>query len=144
MKVTEEEFMFMAAGRKQVIDPDLCFFAFVDDECGAASITLPDFNQVAKRMNGRILPFGWWHFLTGKRRIDAIRIFALGVKQKYQRMALGAPLYLATWKAGSSLPIRGGEASLILETNHRMRGALEKLGARIYKTYRTYEKPVEG
>ena len=55
-------------------------------------------------------------------------------------MPLGAPLYLKTWEEGKKLPIRGAEASLILETNTRMRGALEKLGARVYKTYRTYEE----
>ena len=27
------------------------------------AITVPDINQVLKKMNGRILPFGWWHFL---------------------------------------------------------------------------------
>jgi hypothetical protein len=36
--------------------------------------------------------------------------------------------------------VRGVEASLVLEDNHRMRGALERLGGKIYKTYRTYEK----
>lgn len=144
VKITEEEFFWMAKNLKLVMDPELCFFAYVDDECAAASITLPDFNQVAKKMNGSIFPFGWWHFLTGKKKIDALRIFVLGVKRKYQRMALGAPLYLHTWKAGEKLPIRGAEASLILEENHRMRGALEKLGARIYKTYRTYEYDLSG
>lgn len=137
--IPREEFEFMAKGLKQIINPDLCWFAYVDDEVAGASITLPDYNQVVKRMNGRLFPFGWWHFLTGRRRIDALRVFVLGVKQKYQRLPLGAPLYLKTWEEGKKLPIRGAEASLILETNFRMRGALEKLGGRIYKTYRTYE-----
>ena len=134
----------MAKNLKMVLDPELCFFAYVDDECAAASITLPDFNQIAKKMNGRIFPFGWWHFLWGRRSIDALRVFVLGVKRKHQRMPLGAPLYLKTWEEGKKLPIRGAEASLILETNTRMRGALEKLGGRIYKTYRTYEGEVGG
>lgn len=140
--ISQEEFQFMAKGLKQVLNPDLCWFAYVEDEVAAASITLPDYNQVVKRMNGRLFPFGWWHFLTGRRKIDALRVFVLGVKRKYQRLSLGAPLYLKTWEEGKKLPIRGAEASLILETNYRMRGALEKLGARIYKTYRTYEIPL--
>ena len=95
-------------------------------------------------MNGRLLPFGWWHFLTGRSKIDALRVFVLGIKRKYQKLALGAPLYLKTWEEGQKLNIRGAEASLVLETNHRMRGALEKLGARVYKTYRTYEIRFDG
>lgn len=141
--MTDAEIDFMAKGLKQIIDPKLCYVAYVDGDPAAVSITLPDFNQIAKKMNGRILPFGWWHFLTGKKKIDAIRIFILGVKKKYQRLPLGAPLYVKTWEEGLRRNVRGAEASLILENNHRMRGALEKLGARVYKTYRVYESPTK-
>ena len=137
--LTEEEFWFAAGNMKPIINPDLCYFAYMGDKVAGCSVTLPDFNQVAKKMNGRILPFVWWHFLTGRKKIDALRVFILGIKQEYQRLPLGAPLYLKTWAEGKKLPIRGAEASLILEDNVRMRGALEKLGARIYKTYRSYE-----
>lgn len=136
---TPDEFRFVANGLKQVIDPNLCWFAYVGDELAGASVTLPDFNQVAKKMNGRIFPFGWWHYLTGRRRIDALRVFTLGIRTKFQKLPLGAPLYVKTWEEGQKLPIRGAECSLILENNVRMRGAMEKMGGRIYKTYRTYE-----
>jgi hypothetical protein len=136
---TEEEFLHAANGFKQILNPNLCWFAFIDGECVAASITLEDYNQIFKKIDGKLFPFGWWHLLTGRKNIDALRVLVLGVKRRYQRLPLGAPLYLKTWEEGAKLNIRGAEASLILETNVRMRGALEKLGARIYKTYRTYE-----
>ncbi|MEZ4242003.1 MAG: hypothetical protein R3F59_38795 [Myxococcota bacterium] len=136
---TAEEFAFTAKGLKQVIDPNLCWFAYVGDEIAGGSVTLPDFNQVAKKMNGRIFPFGWWHYLTGRRKIDALRVFTLGIRTKFQHLPLGAPLYIKTWEEGQKLPIRGAECSLILENNVRMRGAMEKMGGTIYKTYRTYE-----
>jgi hypothetical protein len=141
---TPEEFRFTAQGLKQVINPDLCWFAHVDGELAGASVTLPDFNQVAKKMNGRIFPFGWWHFLVGRKRIDALRVFTLGIRTKFQKLPLGAPLYVKTWEEGQKLPIRGAECSLILENNVRMRGAMEKMGGRIYKTYRTYETTFTG
>lgn len=134
-----DEFQFTAEGLKQVINPDLCWFVYVDGELAGASLTLPDFNQVAKKMNGRIFPFGWFHYLTGKGKIDALRVFVLGIRQKFQHLPLGSPLYAKTWEEGQKLAIRGAECSLILDNNVRMRGAMEKLGGRIYKTYRTYE-----
>ena len=143
VQMSDAEIDYMAKGLKQIIDPKLCFVAYVGDDPAAISVTLPDFNQVAKKMNGRIFPFGWWHFLTGRKKIDALRILILGVKKKYQRLPVGAPLYVKTWEEGLSRGVRGAEASLILENNHRMRGALEKLGARIYKTYRVYESPTK-
>ena len=49
-------------------------------EAVAMAITVPDLNQVLERMKGRILPFGWWHFLNKGRIIDRVRVGFLGVK----------------------------------------------------------------
>jgi hypothetical protein len=66
----------------------------------------------------------------------------LGVKQEFQHLPLGAPLYWKTWERGLALGVREAEASLILETNTRMRRTLERMGATIYKTYRNYHIPL--
>ena len=139
VKLTEPEFKKLTADFKQILDPSLCFIVEVDGEVAGMSITLPDYNKVVKKMNGGLFPFGWYHFLFGRKAIDQIRIFILGIRQEYQHMPLGAPIYVKTWERGLEMGMRAAEASLILETNHRMRGALEKMGAYAYKTYRTYE-----
>jgi hypothetical protein len=101
-------------------------------------------NQVLKKMNGGLLPLGWFHLLRRRRTMNRARAFMLGVKQKYQHLPLGALLYLKIWEAGLAAGYEGGEASLILETNSRMRGPLEKFGGRIYKTYRSFEIALQG
>jgi hypothetical protein len=138
VRLTDDEFVKVAKGLKPMVDPRFSYVAEVDGVPAAFSVTLPDFNQVVKPMNGRIFPIGWWHFLTGKRKVNQLRIFALGVKREYQHLALGAPLYKRTWEAGLEMGVVGAEASWILDDNIRMRSALEKLGARVYKTYRIY------
>lgn len=143
-RIPRDEFMMLARGMKQLIDPRLSWWALVDGEPAGAAVTFPDYNQVVKRMDGSLLPFGWYHWLFGRRKIDAIRIFALGVKQRYRSMPLGVPLYVRTWEAALARRGRGADASLVLEDNVRMRGALEKLGARIYQTYRIYEYRLDG
>lgn len=145
VKMERAEFEYLAQGFRSFLDPRFCFVVEVAGEAVGLSVTLPDMNIVVKKMNGGLLPFGWVHFLkgtgklTGKSEIDRVRIFMLGVKQQYQSLPLGALLYAKTWEAGLAAGVTGGEASLILENNHRMRGPLEKMGARIYKTYRSYE-----
>jgi GNAT superfamily N-acetyltransferase len=139
VRMTDAEFAFLAAGFKQIIDPDICFVAEVNDRPAAISVSFPDLNQAVKRMKGRIFPIGWWYLLFRKRYIDQLRIFMLGVAREFQSLPLGAALYARTFDVGRAKGYRFGEASLILENNVRMRGALEKLGARIVKTYRNYE-----
>ena len=143
VRVSDEEFDFIAQGLKRVIDPDLCFVAETADRVVAISITLPDFNQVVKRMNGRVFPFGWRHLLMKKRIIDRIRVFMLGVAHDFQSLPLGALLYAETFKVVRAKGFSGGDASLILENNVRMRGALEKMGGTIQKTYRNYAIAVD-
>ena len=63
---------FQAKNLKQVIDEDWAFIAEKDGEVVGAALTLPDINQVMAKMNGRLLPFGWLHFLLGKRKIDQL------------------------------------------------------------------------
>jgi ribosomal protein S18 acetylase RimI-like enzyme len=63
----------------------------------------------------------------------------LGVAKEFQSLPLGAALYARSFEVGRVKGLGQGEASLILENNVRMRGALEKMGARIEKTYRNYE-----
>ena len=58
------------------------------------AITIPDFNQVLKKMNGRLLPFGWWHYLASKRTIDRCRVGFLGVKPEYQHTGVAAGFYV--------------------------------------------------
>ncbi|MBM4391693.1 MAG: N-acetyltransferase [Deltaproteobacteria bacterium] len=138
VRLTDKEFDKVAAGLKPMVDGRYCYLAFVNDEPAAFSLTLPDFNQVVKPMNGSIFPFGWWHWLTRPAKIDQIRVFTLGVRQKYQNLPLGAPLYQRTWDAGREAGIKGAECSWVLEDNHKMRSAIEKMGGKIYKTYRIY------
>jgi hypothetical protein len=145
-EISEEEFQFMAMGLKDILDPNLVFIAEYQGVPVALALSVPDINQVVKKMNGRLFPFGWWHWLTGRKKVDVVRIFILGVKREYQHLPVGAPMYIQTWlQAIEHYPkVRGGEASLIVEDNYRMRGALEKLGARIYKTYRIYGRSLDG
>ncbi|MBB83706.1 MAG: hypothetical protein CL931_07845 [Deltaproteobacteria bacterium] len=139
VRVSDREFDFIAGGLKQLIDPDLCFIAEIGGQVAGISVTLPDFNQVVHRMNGRILPFGWLHVLRKKQLMDRVRVFMLGISRDFQSLPLGAALYAKTFEVALAKGYRYGEASLILENNHRMRGALEKMGAVIDKTYRNYE-----
>ncbi|MCP4906629.1 MAG: hypothetical protein GY910_16765 [bacterium] len=139
VRVSDEEFEFIARGLKEIIDPALCFVAEIGDRMAGISITLPDFNQVVKKMRGRVFPFGWGHLLMKKRTMNRARILMLGIAHEFQNLPLGAALYSRTFEAARERGYSQGEASLILENNTRMRGALEKMGATIEKTYRSYE-----
>ncbi|HEU5253687.1 MAG TPA: hypothetical protein VFU16_10230 [Solirubrobacterales bacterium] len=143
--ITDAEVEFQAKNLKQVLDEEWTFMAEKDGEVIGAALTLPDINQVMKGLNGRLLPFGWAKFLLGKRKIDRLRVFALGVKHDYRHTGVAAGLYLEHIKM-AALPdkIHWGEMGWILETNKPMNRAMEGMGGKIVKKYRLYERSLAG
>jgi GNAT superfamily N-acetyltransferase len=124
-----------------VFDRD--WFMIAEDRDGKTvgmAITVPDVNQVLKRMNGRLLPLGWWHYLNKKRVIDRCRVGFLGVKPAYQHTGVAAGLYAEHFDMAEVTHVKGGEMGWILETNKAMNRAMEAMGGEIVKKYRVYER----
>jgi hypothetical protein len=103
-------------------------------------ITIPDINQVLKRMGGRVLPLSWWHYLRRRRIIDRARIGFLGVKPAYQHTGVAAGLYMENFAMAAATRVKWGEAGWVLETNKGLNRGMEALGGRISKRYRVYER----
>jgi GNAT superfamily N-acetyltransferase len=108
------------------------------------AMTIPDLNQVLEKMNGRLLPLGWWHFLRKGRTMDRVRVGFLGVKPEYQHTGVAAKLYVEHFNAAAVRPQTGGEMGWILETNTAMNRGMEAMGGRIVKRYRVYERVFDG
>ena len=121
-----------------VFDRNWFMVAEKDSETVGVAITVPDLNQVLRRMNGRILPFGWWHFLRRRKIVDRIRVGFLGVKPEYQHTGVAAALYVEHFNMAASTPQSWGEMGWILETNTAMNRGMEAMGGRVVKRYRVY------
>ena len=111
-----------------------------DGDTAAIAITIPDINQVLMRMKGRLLPFGWWHFLRKGRTIDRVRVGFLGVKPQFQHTGVAAKMYIEHFDMAAVTPQTWGEMGWILETNHNMNRAMEAMGGRVVRRYRVYER----
>jgi GNAT superfamily N-acetyltransferase len=140
--MTEAEFNHMAKEMKPVVDPDLVLLAEKEDgEPIGFLLALPDLNRAFKHLpDGKLFPFGVFKFLWHKRKIDTARLLTLGLKPGYQHLGLGAAMYTRLLQIGVGKGYTGAEGSWILEDNHEMCTALEKLGADKYKRYRVYDR----
>jgi len=141
--VGDEEAQEIAKSLKRIVDPGVMFIA--EDACGEAigfAMTLPDINQLLRRLNGRLLPIGWLHLLTGMKRITQYRMWGLGVVPQYQGKAIDVLLYLATYE---ELKKRGArlEINYVLEDNYRMLNALKRLQVKPLRRYRVYERAID-
>jgi GNAT superfamily N-acetyltransferase len=126
-----------------VYAPEWFMVAEREGETIAIAITPLDLNKVLKKMKGRLLPLGWWHFLNRNRICDQVRIGFLGVKPEHQHTGVAAALYIAHFDAAARTRQKSGEASWILETNEAMNRGLEAMGGEIVKRWRVYERSLQ-
>ena len=104
--ITDDEVAFEAANLKPILSEDWMMVAERNGEVLGA-LTLPDVNQVLAKMNGRLLPLGWLRFLLGRRKIDRIRVFALGVRPEHQHLGVAAALFVRHLEASAKTGIGG-------------------------------------
>jgi GNAT superfamily N-acetyltransferase len=140
--LTDAELDHYAKELKPLLDENWAMIAEKDGETVGAALTLPDFNQVLTRLNGRLLPFGWLKALLARRNIESVRVFALGVKPEYQHTGVAAGLYAEHYRMAEATPQKWGEMGWILETNTPMNRAMEAMGGRLVKRHRLYERPL--
>jgi GNAT superfamily N-acetyltransferase len=142
--LTDAELDSMAKELGPVLDEDFaCVAETADGQLTGVSLTLPDWNKVLARLNGRLLPIGWLKALLGRRKLDGIRVFALGVKPEYQHTGVAAALYRDIWDTVFDRGMVRAETGWILEVNDSMNRAMEALTGRIVKRYRIYERLLE-
>jgi hypothetical protein len=129
-----------AAELQLVYSPGWFMVAELRGEPIAMAISVLDVNQVLARMDGRLLPLGWWRFLRRHRTVDQVRVGFLGVKPEYEMTGAAALLYERHFDLAAQTRLKGGEAGWILETNRGMNRGLEAMGAEVVKRYRLFER----
>jgi len=137
--LTEAEIDDLAKNLKPLLVPDLVLFGYWEDEPVGFSVSLPDYNQVLKRLDGKLGPLGILKFLYFSRKIRTIRVMLLGVKHSFQKRGVEGLLYIETFNRGIKKGYFSAECSWILEDNILMQHGIEAMRGKRYKTYRIYE-----
>lgn len=142
--MTDAEFDYLAAALKPVVDPELTYIAFLDDQPIGVFLTLPDYCQVAQHLNGRLFPIGWAKYLWYKRKITGVRVLIMGVLEEHRLKGVESLFYQEGCRVAVRKGYRWAEFSWILEDNYRVIRDIETMGGRRYRTYRFYDIPTRG
>ena len=139
--MTEKEFAYMAKDLKMILDKDFCMLAEHEGKIVGFSLTIPDINQILiKVKRGRLLPAGIFKLLTQRKKINNLRVLALGIVEGYRKTGIDMYFYLSIIDTGIRKNFISAEASWILEHNIPMNKAMLSINGNPYKKYRIYEK----
>lgn len=143
---TENEFLEIGEAMLKLTEPKWMQIASFKDEPSAFSVVLPNINEIAADLNGRLLPFGWLKLLWRLKAAypKTVRIPLMGVLKKHQSAFSGAALaFRMTEGIANAVRKKGvttAEFSWILESNTGLRKIIETVSGPAYKKYRIYEK----
>ena len=126
----------------QLAVPELVWFARTNEANRPIGfvMAMPDYNQVLKKMNGRLFPTGAIKYIWYKRRITGARSFIMFVSPDYQKKGVSGALYMHALKAALAKGYVYGEGGTIHEFNDKMVRDAIGAGGDLYKTYRVYIK----
>ncbi|MFB0565851.1 MAG: hypothetical protein ACETWK_09255 [Candidatus Aminicenantaceae bacterium] len=139
---TENEMNYMAKKLKMLADPKLVILAEDKGKPIGFAFALPDYNQVLKKMNGRLFPFGIIKFLLNKGKIKGMRAMVFGILKQYRLTGVSYLLYSELEKNAKEQGYEWGEMSWQLEDNEPVNRFNISIGGKIYKKYRIYEKKI--
>ncbi|WP_372721083.1 N-acetyltransferase [Novipirellula sp.] len=138
--MSEAEIKVQSDGLKHLIVPELTSIAEIDGRPVGAGFGLLDYNQIIRQIDGKLFPFGWLKLLTGKRKIDRLRLISTNVLPEYQKWGLGLVTLSRILPDAIAFGIQIGEFSWVLESNSLSRGTIERGGATRTKTHRLYDR----
>ena len=127
---------------KDFVDPEMFLFAEIDGQPEAVFISCPDYNEVFKKMNGRLFPWGWLTYLRNRRCIHKQVVYVYAATPKAYAVGAGAVLYEKYFGACMRRGVRQLETGYVLDSNAKMRNSIENFGAKVWKRYQMYEKPL--
>lgn len=125
---TKEEFVFMAGDMKFIMDKDLVYKIYVQDECAGFILALPNLNEAVQKIkNGRLSILGALKFLYYKRKIKWVKVMVVAILKKYQKLGLGSILYAEMADRVERNGYLGGELSWVADENKKMKKTLQTL-----------------
>jgi hypothetical protein len=148
--ITAAELDKMAKDLSLVLDQDIAFIAEIEGKPAGMCIMVPNLNEVIADLHGSLFPLGWAKLLyrTKVRNPSSTRLILLGVREEYRKNVkryggLSAAMYVEVAKRGKAKGYRWAELSWTREDDAPINLGIRSMGARHYKTYRVYHKPLD-
>lgn len=143
LPLTQRQIDTLYGELKMVAIPELIIFAEDKGKTVGFCVSIADANQALKILNGRLYPWRLRKAFKEVKNARKIRTIIMGVLPEYRGRRIDEVFYLKTIETGIAMGFNSSDCSLVVETNHKMIGALKRLKAERYKTYRIYEKRID-
>lgn len=104
------------------------------------AIGMPDFSNGIRQARGRLFPIGIFKILRDSKRSKKLLMMLGGVKKEYRGKGLEVLMGVKILQSGIKHKMDTLDSHLVLEDNLKMRAEYERVGCKVVKKFRIYEK----
>ena len=144
---TNAEIAYAGKKLKPIIHPQINLIAEVDGKPVAFMLTLPDINDVLRKVNGRLWPLGWLRLLRWMRKPSGagMRVPLMGVRREPHNSRLASQLAFMMISQIREVAIaeyqtKRAEIGWILDDNQGMKAIADAIGSTVNREYAIYER----
>jgi len=138
----EQEMEDLAKRYLPILDPRLVKGVKKGDDLVAFIVGIPDMTEGIQKARGRLFPLGFIKILRAAKKTKQLDLLLGAIKETYRGRGLDVLM-------GVKMLMSAREAGLeVIDTHHEMesnvlvRGEMEKMGGKVYKKFRVYQKPL--
>lgn len=144
---TPDEVAYAGKKLRQIIHPEINRVAELDGVPVAFMLTFPDINGVLKKVNGKLLPFGWFQLLRWLRKPmhAGMRVPLMGVVKELHNSRLASQLAFMMIEdirqtAVATFHSERAEIGWILDDNQGMVAIADAINSKVNREYWIFEK----
>lgn len=138
--LNDKEKSDFAARYLPILDPKFIKVVEKDGRLIGFAIGMPDISAGIKACRGRLLPFGIFRVLRESKRSRKLIMMLGGVKKEFRGKGIDVLMGVKILRDGINSRMESIDSHLVLEDNLRMRGEYERIGCKVVKKFRIYQK----
>lgn len=138
--LTDKEKKDFAARYLPILDPK--FIKVVENREGLIgfAVGMPDVSPGIRKANGKILPFGILKILRESKRSKKLLMMLGGVKKEFRGQGIDVLMGVKILESAIKHKMECIDSHLVLEDNLKMRSEYERVGGKVVKRFRIYQK----
>jgi hypothetical protein len=138
--ITDTEKRELAARYLMILNPKFITVTEAPDGLIGFAIGIPDISDAIRRSKGRMLPFGILRIMRASGRSKKLLMLLGGVRKDYRGRGIDVLMAARLLQASIEQKMELIDLHLVLENNTKMRSECERIGGKVIKRFRIYQK----
>ncbi|MCG3119480.1 MAG: hypothetical protein ALAOOOJD_01889 [bacterium] len=138
--LSDSEALTLAKRYLPVLDPRFVKAVRREQQVVAFIIGMPNINAGLRRARGRLFPFGIFKIMQAAKTSKRLDLLLGGIKAPYRGRGLNTMMAVAMLDSARRAGLELIDSHNTLETNTAFHAEMERLGGKVYKRYRIFQK----